>query len=192
MLAGGYQPAPGSGQPVLRAYLLLLGCKGAPEPTGADRSADQAIAHHPSSTSTRSHRSWLWPSSHRSARSARSAPAGLHHVPVEDKINDMSGKTISIDLDPANLLWLRARRPGRDLSEVLNEILTQIRIGSSLLEKNAGGVRSVKGTIRLPEEDPHLEHAQGSVRELFRRSIERSASMLTEPSHERSDTSSCL
>jgi len=93
------------------------------------------------------------------------------------------GKMIPIDLDPANLLWLKARRPGRDLSEVLNEILTQIRIGSSSLERRdtAGGIRSVRGTIRLPEDDPDLEKAQEAVRDLFRRSIERSARLLAEP-----------
>ena len=94
----------------------------------------------------------------------------------------MSSKTIPIDLDPANLLWLRARRPGRDLSDVLNEILTQIRIGSSLLEKKspAKEIRSVRGTISLPEDDPDLEKAQEAVRGVFRRSIDRSAAMLEE------------
>lgn len=90
----------------------------------------------------------------------------------------MSSKTVSLSLDSANLQWLetRAATSGRRLSETLNEILHQLReIGSPK------GVRSVRGTIELPEDDPDLEQAGAAVRELFRGSLDRTAQLLDAP-----------
>ena len=90
----------------------------------------------------------------------------------------MSSKTVSFDLDPANLLWLEARAlasGNQSLSKILNEVLERVRNGGQ-----TKAVRSVRGTIRLPESDPDLENAKGAVRELFRQSIERTAGFLAE------------
>ena len=90
----------------------------------------------------------------------------------------MSSKTVSVHLHPANLIWLKsqARASGRrNLSEILNEVLDQLRTRGRGAE-----VRSVKGTIRLPDSVADLEEATQSVRDMFRRSVERSAESLVE------------
>jgi hypothetical protein len=90
----------------------------------------------------------------------------------------MSSKMISVELDPANWLWLQDRASAtsdRSLSKILNEILAQVRKGDG-----SSPVRSVRGTIRLPEADPDLDEAREHVRELFRQSTERSGRRLSE------------
>lgn len=94
----------------------------------------------------------------------------------------MASKTISVDLDSTNLLWLRAKSGGRNLSEMLNKILAQAR-SSDEPDRERGTrerIRSVRGTIRLPESDPHLEQARKTVRERFRQSVERTSRFLAE------------
>lgn len=90
----------------------------------------------------------------------------------------MSSKTVALDLDSANLLWLEARATAsgkRDLSEILNEMLAQLRTGG-----RTGAVRSVRGTIRLPGDDPDLAAAQKAVRKAFNRSIEQTGGDLAQ------------
>ncbi len=85
----------------------------------------------------------------------------------------MSHKAVTLDLDPANLLWLedQAGAPGRrTLSEVVNELLAKIR-GSQRGER--GSVPSVRGMIEIAEDDPNLEEADAALRTLFAESFER-------------------
>jgi hypothetical protein len=77
---------------------------------------------------------------------------------------------VSVTLDVANLLWLRARAAGRkrrSLSEALDEIVTAARTGSVKVQP----VRSIVGTIEFTDED--LEAADVYVRELFETSLSR-------------------
>lgn len=106
----------------------------------------------------------------------------------------MSIKTISVDLDSANLLWLQAQAIAsgrRNLSQTLNEVLERVRTGGRTkagperaLGGSEGGMLSVRGMIRLPESDPDLEEAKEALRDSFRRSVERSAGFLAESDEE--------
>ena len=76
-------------------------------------------------------------------------------------------KAISITLSEDNLLWLRgqAERTSRgSVSEVVNRLVGETR--------KAGGtdpdaIRSVAGTIDLPDDDPDLAAADAHLRSLF-------------------------
>ncbi len=68
---------------------------------------------------------------------------------------------------------------GRNLSEVLNEVLAKVRIGGRAVTP-----RSVRGTIQLPESDPDLEAGKEKVRELFDRSLARTLKQLDASSKE--------
>ncbi|MCP4661590.1 MAG: hypothetical protein GY856_39825 [bacterium] len=106
----------------------------------------------------------------------------------------MSIKTISLDLDSANLLWLQAQAIAsgrRNLSQTLNEVLERVRTGGRTvagpdraLGRSEGAILSVRGMIRLPESDPDLKEAKLAVRESFRRSVERTAGFLGESDEE--------
>ncbi len=88
----------------------------------------------------------------------------------------MSSKTVSVDLESENLLWLEARAiasGGQNLSEVLNAILAEARTGGRAMMR-----RSIRGTI--PEVDPDLESGTLEIRELFRSSLDRTAQVLAE------------
>ncbi len=96
-------------------------------------------------------------------------------------IPDMSSKTVSVDLESENLIWLQARATAsgaRSISKTLNEVLAKVRTGGVAVTP-----RSIRGTIELPESDPDLSVSQEKVRELFRRSLDRTARALaaTEP-----------
>ena len=91
----------------------------------------------------------------------------------------MSIKTISVDLETENLRWLQDRATAsgaRNISKTLNEVLAKIRAGSIAVKP-----RSIRGTIRLPESDPDLKRGTEKVRELFQRSLDRTARTLAEP-----------
>ncbi len=91
---------------------------------------------------------------------------------------DMSSKTVAVDLESENLIWLQARATAsgaRNLSKTLNEVLAKVRTGGVTIAP-----RSVRGTIQLPESDPDLSDGQEKVRELFRRSLQRTARALAE------------
>jgi hypothetical protein len=76
-------------------------------------------------------------------------------------------KAISVTLSADNLLWLRgqaARTARGSVSDVLDRLVGDVRL--------AGGVdpttmRSVAGTVDLPEDDPALEQADAYIRSLF-------------------------
>ena len=83
----------------------------------------------------------------------------------------MSSKTVSVELDPGNLLWLKSQSivsGHRSLSEVLNEIVAKMRNDDNSASRP---VQSVKGTVEISEDDPNLDGADAAVRDLFARSF---------------------
>jgi hypothetical protein len=83
----------------------------------------------------------------------------------------MSKKAVSLTLDEQNLQWLRGRGYGRgNLSAAVDELITEARAG------RLGGdmtVRTVVGSIDLAADDPRLERADATVRDLFAASLSR-------------------
>jgi hypothetical protein len=82
-------------------------------------------------------------------------------------------KAISVTLDEDNVVWLRARAAATtkgSLSEVLDTIVTSARLQG---QTAAASIRSVVGTIDLPDDDPDLSAADTYVRGLFDRSARR-------------------
>jgi hypothetical protein len=76
-------------------------------------------------------------------------------------------KAISLTLSADNLLWLRAQaaRSARgSVSEVLDRIVSEARVAGRI---DPAAVRSVAGTIDLPDDDPGLEKADEYIRALF-------------------------
>lgn len=82
-------------------------------------------------------------------------------------------KAISVTLAEDNLLWLRgqaARTSKGSVSEVLDRIVGEARAGG---RTDPSAVRSVVGTIDLPDDDPDLAQADADVRSLFAASARR-------------------
>jgi hypothetical protein len=82
-------------------------------------------------------------------------------------------KAVSVTLREENLLWLRAQAaatPRGSLSEVLDGLVAEARHAG---RGEPGAIRSVVGSIDLPEDDPTLEQADGDIRELFAASARR-------------------
>ena len=76
-------------------------------------------------------------------------------------------KAISITLSADNLLWLKGQvtQSGRgSVSELLDRLITEAR-GAGWADASA--VRSVVGTVDLPDDDPGLETADAYLRTLF-------------------------
>ena len=76
-------------------------------------------------------------------------------------------KAVSITLSEDNLLWLRgqaARSARGSVSELLDRLVTEARSGG---RTDPAAVRSVVGTVDLPDEDPDLAGADAYVRTLF-------------------------
>ena len=76
-------------------------------------------------------------------------------------------KAISITLSEDNLLWLRgqaARTLKGSVSEVLDSIVRNARSSGGAAPES---VKSVAGTIDLPDDDPNLEHADSYIRSVF-------------------------
>lgn len=76
-------------------------------------------------------------------------------------------KPISVTLAEDNLLWLRgqaARTAKGSVSAVLDRIVSEARAGG---RTDPAAVRSVVGTIDLPDDDPDLAHADEHIRSLF-------------------------
>lgn len=76
-------------------------------------------------------------------------------------------KAISITLSSDNLLWLKgqAAQSGRgSVSELLDRLVSEARSSGWA---DASAVRSVVGTVDLPDDDPGLETADAYVRGLF-------------------------
>lgn len=85
----------------------------------------------------------------------------------------MGKKAVSLTLDEANILWLRGRGYGRgNLSAAVDELITEARAGKL---GDTRGVRSVVGTIDIAVDDPSLDKADATVRELFAASLSRPA-----------------
>jgi hypothetical protein len=84
----------------------------------------------------------------------------------------MPKQPLSVTLDQSNLLWLRGRAAGRkkrSLSDALDEILTEARLGG----KGGDPVRSVVGTVDIAGDDPALERADAAIRSLVDQSLSR-------------------
>jgi hypothetical protein len=76
-------------------------------------------------------------------------------------------KAVSITLGADNLLWLRAQAaatPSGSLSGVLDRLVTEARQAGRAAPE---AIRSVVGTIDLPEDDPDLERADSYIRSVF-------------------------
>lgn len=76
-------------------------------------------------------------------------------------------KAVSVTLASDNLLWLRAQAAATsrgNVSAVLDRIVEEARLGG---RTESAAIRSVAGTIDLPEDDPELEKADAYVRSLF-------------------------
>jgi hypothetical protein len=79
-------------------------------------------------------------------------------------------QAISVTLHEDNLVWLRGQSRAarhRSVSETLDRLIATARTGGQRVE---GAVRSVKGTIRIPTDDPSLARADAAIRVLFRES----------------------
>jgi len=82
-------------------------------------------------------------------------------------------KAISVTLTQDNLLWLKGQAAATSrgsLSEVLDGLVTEARMGG---RAEPASVRSVRGTIDLPDDDAELLHADAYVRTLFETSLRR-------------------
>lgn len=76
-------------------------------------------------------------------------------------------KPISVTLAEDNLLWLRgqaARTAKGSVSEVLDRIVSEARAGG---RTDPAAVRSVVGSVDLPDDDPDLAQADADIRSLF-------------------------
>jgi hypothetical protein len=82
-------------------------------------------------------------------------------------------KAVSVTLHTDNLLWLRAQAAATSrgsLSEVLDALVSEARAGGRHDEKT---MRSVVGTIDLPDDDPSLDGADAFIRAQFDRAVKR-------------------
>jgi len=79
---------------------------------------------------------------------------------------------ISITVGRDNLMWLKGQasaRSGGNVSEIVDRLITQARAAG---QTHPAAIRSVAGTIDLPD-DESLAEADGYVRGLFDRSLSR-------------------
>jgi hypothetical protein len=82
-------------------------------------------------------------------------------------------KAVSVTLKADNLLWLRAQASANargSLSEVLDQLVTEARAAGRTDER---AIRTVRGTIDLPDDDPMLEEADAFIRAQFDKSLRR-------------------
>jgi hypothetical protein len=82
-------------------------------------------------------------------------------------------KAVSVTLKADNVLWLRAQAAVTargSLSEVLDKLVSDARHSG---QSEPGAIRSVAGTIDLPDDDPELERADAFVRAQFQTSLSR-------------------
>jgi hypothetical protein len=81
-------------------------------------------------------------------------------------------KAISVTLKSENLLWLKAQaaaRTGGNVSEIVDRLIRDARTTSTT---DRAAIRSVVGTINLPD-DESLAEAESAVRTMFDRSLSR-------------------
>jgi hypothetical protein len=86
-----------------------------------------------------------------------------------------------VTLREDNLLWLRAQAGASargSLSEVLDRLVTEAR-GAGLTD--AAAIRSVRGTIDLPEDDQALEGADAYIRAQVDQSTRRPVAVKERP-----------
>lgn len=79
---------------------------------------------------------------------------------------------ISVTLGRDNLLWLKGQAAARtdgNVSELVNRLIAEARTSGNA---NPAALRSVAGTIDLPDDDS-LAEADGYVRAMFDRSLSR-------------------
>jgi hypothetical protein len=84
-------------------------------------------------------------------------------------------KAASFTLDAQNLLWLKGQAAASSdgtVSGILDKIVTDARLSG---RTHPGSLRSVAGTIDIPEEDSDLKGADAYVRTIFNRSLRRPA-----------------
>ena len=82
-------------------------------------------------------------------------------------------RAVSVTLKTDNLLWLRAQAAASargSLSEVLDRLVSEARDAG---RTDARAIRSVRGTIDLPEDDPDLAGADAFIRAQFEQSVRR-------------------
>jgi hypothetical protein len=81
-------------------------------------------------------------------------------------------KAVSFTLDADNLLWLKGQATARsgNVSAVVDELIREARNAG---KTRPGSVRSVAGTIDLPDDDPDLALADEYIRTVIERSIRR-------------------
>ena len=80
-------------------------------------------------------------------------------------------KAISITLSEDNLLWLRgqaARSARGSVSELLDRLVAEARQGG---RTDPSAIRSVVGTIDIPDDDPDLRGADAYIRTMFSASL---------------------
>ena len=83
----------------------------------------------------------------------------------------MPKKAVSLTLDEANLVWLKGRGYGQgNLSAAVDDLIRAARAGRL---GAPAAVRSIVGTIDLAADDPRLERADRTVRDLFAASLVR-------------------
>jgi hypothetical protein len=76
-------------------------------------------------------------------------------------------KAISITLSEDNILWLRgqaARSARGSVSELLDRLVADARVGG---RTDPSSMRSVVGSVDLPDDDPDLAGADAHIRTLF-------------------------
>jgi hypothetical protein len=82
-------------------------------------------------------------------------------------------RAVSVTIDEDNLLWLKAQAAASakgSLSDVLDRLVSSARAAG---RTEQAAIRSIKGTIDIPDDDPELERASASVRQLFQHSLRR-------------------
>lgn len=83
----------------------------------------------------------------------------------------MPKKAVSLTLDETNLVWLKGRGYGQgNLSAAVDDLITAARAGRL---GTLAPARSVVGTIDLAADDPRLERADRTMRDLFAASLAR-------------------
>jgi hypothetical protein len=82
----------------------------------------------------------------------------------------MPKKPVSLTLEESNLLWLKGRSYGRNLSAAVDALIAEARAGRLGTPAPA---RSVVGTIDVAADDPTLERADAAVQALFAASLAR-------------------
>jgi hypothetical protein len=82
-------------------------------------------------------------------------------------------RAVSVTLNTDNLLWLRAQAAASargSLSDVLDRLVSEARDAG---RTDARAIRSVRGTIDLPADDPDLAGADALIRAQFEQSVRR-------------------